>query len=103
GLLAASVVVPRHGQRSCMSLYVRTAVKDEHEGAGSSIATSSEVAAPPSNGWEGSREQIEIDLLVEGIYRLYGFDFRDYSRSSLRRRVRHAVETERIETISGLQ
>jgi chemotaxis protein methyltransferase CheR len=85
-----------------MSGSVRTAVTDEHDGAGSSIATSPEVAARPVER-EASREEIEIDLLVEGIYRLYGFDFRDYSRSSLRRRVRHAVETERVDTISALQ
>src|SRR5712692_6791448 len=48
-------------------------------------------------------EEIEIDLLVEGVYRQYGFDFRDYARSSLRRRVRNAVQAERVETISALQ
>lgn len=34
---------------------------------------------------------------------MYGYDFREYARSSLRRRIRHAVETERLETISALQ
>ena len=34
-------------------------------------------------------EQIEIDLLTMAIYRRYGFDFRDYSTASLRRRVRN--------------
>ena len=48
-------------------------------------------------------EEIEIDLLVEGVYRQYGFDFRNYARSSLRRRIQNAVRSERVETISALQ
>ena len=32
-------------------------------------------------------ESIEIDLLLEGIYRHYGYDFRNYSRASLKRRL----------------
>ena len=31
--------------------------------------------------------QIEIDLLLEAIYRRYGYDFRNYSRTSLERRL----------------
>ncbi len=31
--------------------------------------------------------KIEIDLLLEGILRRYGYDFRNYARSSLRRRL----------------
>ena len=50
-----------------------------------------------------AREEIEIDLFVEGIYRLYGFDFRQYARSSLGRRIRNAVEAEGTSTISALQ
>src|SRR2546425_5997077 len=48
-------------------------------------------------------EEIEIDLLVEGVYRQYGFDFRNYARSSLRRRIQNAVRSERVETIAALQ
>lgn len=32
-------------------------------------------------------EEIEIQLLLEGIYRVYGYDFREYAESSLRRRL----------------
>ncbi len=32
-------------------------------------------------------ESIEMDLLLEGIYRHYGYDFRNYSRASLKRRL----------------
>src|SRR6266508_4563505 len=47
-------------------------------------------------------EALEIDLLLEAIYRQHGFDFRAYARSSLRRRVRAAVAAEGLTTISGL-
>ncbi|WP_209122765.1 protein-glutamate O-methyltransferase CheR [Alkalihalobacillus sp. BA299] len=48
-------------------------------------------------------EKIEIDLLLEGIYRHYGFDFRNYALSSVKRRVWHRVRTEQLNTISELQ
>jgi chemotaxis protein methyltransferase CheR len=48
-------------------------------------------------------EDIELDLLLEGIFRQYGFDFRKYARSSLRRRVRNFLRDERIESVSLLQ
>ncbi|HXG56316.1 MAG TPA: protein-glutamate O-methyltransferase CheR [Vicinamibacterales bacterium] len=51
----------------------------------------------------GSVEDLEIDLLIEGLYRHSGFDFRGYARSSLRRRVRGVVETEQVPTVSALQ
>ncbi|MBI3731743.1 MAG: protein-glutamate O-methyltransferase CheR [Burkholderiales bacterium] len=30
---------------------------------------------------------VEIDLLIEGIWRIHGYDFRDYARASLQRRL----------------
>ena len=48
-------------------------------------------------------EDIEVGLLLEGVYRQYGYDFRDYAMSSLRRRVRHVVHEEGLTTVSGLQ
>ena len=48
-------------------------------------------------------EEIEVRLLTEGIYRHYGFDFRDYSLPSLRRRIWKRVYAEGLSTISGLQ
>lgn len=48
-------------------------------------------------------ETIEIDLLVEGIYRQYGFDFRNYAPASLRRRIARRVAAERVGTVSALQ
>jgi len=50
-----------------------------------------------------SLEEIELQLLLEGVFRHYGFDFRNYAMSSLRRRVRHFMRDEDIGTISLLQ
>jgi chemotaxis protein methyltransferase CheR len=47
-------------------------------------------------------EELEIDLLLEALFRQHGFDFRGYARSSLRRRVRAAVAAEGLRTVSGL-
>ncbi len=37
-------------------------------------------------------EDLEIALLLEGVYRRYGYDFRDYSLAHIRRRLRHRLE-----------
>lgn len=46
---------------------------------------------------------IELSLLTEAIYCYRGFDFRDYARESLRRRVFNLMELEKLPTISALQ
>lgn len=48
-------------------------------------------------------EAIEIQLLLEGLYRYYGFDFRDYALASLKRRIANAVRAEHLSSVSGLQ
>ncbi|MBA2503930.1 MAG: protein-glutamate O-methyltransferase CheR [Pyrinomonadaceae bacterium] len=48
-------------------------------------------------------EDIEIALLLDGVYRYYGADFREYAPASLRRRVREAVQREGVESVSALQ
>ena len=48
-------------------------------------------------------EEIEFQLLIEGIYRHYGYDFRDYAPTSLKRRIMNFVQLEKLKTISGLQ
>jgi chemotaxis protein methyltransferase CheR len=47
-------------------------------------------------------EALELQLLLEGVYRQYGFDFREYAPASLKRRVWRRVRAEGLETISGL-
>jgi chemotaxis protein methyltransferase CheR len=50
-----------------------------------------------------SVEDIELELLLEGMFRQYGFDFRNYALSSLRRRVSNFMRQESVGTISLLQ
>ncbi|CAN5543038.1 protein-glutamate O-methyltransferase CheR [soil metagenome] len=48
-------------------------------------------------------ERLEIELLLEGIFRHYGHDFRSYAFSSLRRRLRKRIEAENMPSFSALQ
>lgn len=57
----------------------------------------------PSSSNVNPLEVLEIQLLLEGVYRRYGFDFREYALSSLRRRIREIMKTEGVRTISALQ
>jgi chemotaxis protein methyltransferase CheR len=50
----------------------------------------------------GELERLEIELLLEGIYRHYGFDFRNYAFSSIQRRIWHRIKAEKIDSITGL-
>jgi chemotaxis protein methyltransferase CheR len=52
---------------------------------------------------EGSLKEIEIQLLLEGIRLTYGYDFREYALSSLRRSIVAAMQAEGIPTISAYQ
>ena len=52
---------------------------------------------------DSDRESLEISLLLEGVYQQYGFDFRQYARASLRRRLWRRVYAEGLQTLSGLQ
>ena len=62
--------------------------------------------ASPVEQHEATRDdvdEIELGLLLEGVYRRYGFDFREYAPASLRRRVRRRMHAEGLTTISALQ
>jgi chemotaxis protein methyltransferase CheR len=48
-------------------------------------------------------ERLEIELLLEAVYRHYGFDFRSYAYSSLKRRLWKRITGEGLDTVSGLQ
>jgi chemotaxis protein methyltransferase CheR len=50
-----------------------------------------------------SVEDIELELLLEGVFRHYGFDFRNYALPSLKRRVWNFIRNEQLNTISALQ
>jgi chemotaxis protein methyltransferase CheR len=47
-------------------------------------------------------EEIEVDLLLEAIFRRYGYDFRNYSRSSVRRKVLAMAKTMELAHLSEL-
>ncbi len=61
------------------------------------------MAVPVDRGAEQDLEALEIELLLEGIFRRYGFDFREYAPASLRRRLRRRMDGERVRTVSALQ
>src|SRR5262245_56016074 len=56
---------------------------------------------PPRTG--GDLADVEVELILEGIFRVYGFDFRDYVRSAMLRRILAFAREERVRTLSGLQ
>ena len=47
-------------------------------------------------------EEIEIDLLLEAVYRRYGYDFRSYARASIERRIRQFLSKAGCASISGM-
>lgn len=48
------------------------------------------------------RERIEIELLLEAIFRRYGYDFRNYAYDSIKRRIGHGMRALRCQTVSGM-
>jgi chemotaxis protein methyltransferase CheR len=52
---------------------------------------------------ERQLESLEIELLLQGVAARYGYDFRNYARASLTRRIRHAMLKEGLLTVSALQ
>ena len=52
---------------------------------------------------ENELRTVETQLLLEGVYRCHGFDFREYSRGSLDRRLQQCLRNEGLATLSSLQ
>lgn len=48
-------------------------------------------------------EAVEMDLMIEALYRHYGYDFRDYALPLLKRKIRATMQAEKLRTISGLE
>jgi chemotaxis protein methyltransferase CheR len=48
-------------------------------------------------------EELEIELLLEAVFRYYGYDLRDYDRGAVRRRIRECMLAGGIRTISRFQ
>ncbi len=47
-------------------------------------------------------ENLEIELLLEAVYQRYGYDFRNYARGSITRRLRQHLPKANVTTISDL-
>lgn len=47
-------------------------------------------------------EDIEIRLLLEAIFQMYGYDFRSYTKASIRRRIMHRLGLSRMDNISDM-
>ncbi|MCU1483799.1 MAG: methyltransferase, CheR-type, SAM-binding domain, C-terminal [Actinomycetia bacterium] len=52
---------------------------------------------------KGDLEALELRLLLDAVYHHYGYDFRGYARTSLKRRIWRRITEEGLETVSGLQ
>jgi len=48
-------------------------------------------------------EDIELDLLLQAIYLKYGYDFRNYSKAHLKRRMNQRLKLSNLHSISELQ
>lgn len=67
------------------------------------VAEITAAAEAPAKAYDPELERTEIQLLLEGVYRHYGFDFRAYAYASLRRRIWKRIDSEGLRTISALQ
>jgi chemotaxis protein methyltransferase CheR len=50
-----------------------------------------------------STENIEVELLIEAVYQKYGYDFRGYSRASIKRRLKHRLVLSGLPTLTDMQ
>lgn len=48
-------------------------------------------------------QNIELQLLLQAIYLKYGYDFRNYAKASIKRRIHHRMIKEGFESISAMQ
>jgi chemotaxis protein methyltransferase CheR len=51
---------------------------------------------------EADIEQVEINLVLDAVLQRYGYDFRDYARASIERRVRSLCRNNGYEHLSGI-
>jgi len=67
------------------------------------IADRNRLDSPAEQNYDPDLERIEVEVLLEAIFRKYGFDFRSYAYSSLRRRLWKRIGESGLHTVSGLQ
>jgi chemotaxis protein methyltransferase CheR len=75
--------------------------EDRARAAVSGRSSGPDVSTPLS--YDPDLERLEIELLLEAVFRHYGFDFRSYAYASIRRRLWRRIEAEGLKTISALQ
>lgn len=56
----------------------------------------------PDTGSSEDLEKLEIKLFLQGIYEWYGYDYRNYSYHSIRRRIWHRIQAEGISHVLEL-
>jgi chemotaxis protein methyltransferase CheR len=56
-----------------------------------------------TSAWHKENEKIELDLLLEAIYQKYHYDFKDYSRAHIKRRILYRMRMAKLKNISELQ
>jgi chemotaxis protein methyltransferase CheR len=61
------------------------------------------MAAQPETVSKTSIEEIEITLLLQGVFIRYGYDFREYALAPLRRGIASGMSGEGVSTISAYQ
>jgi chemotaxis protein methyltransferase CheR len=66
------------------------------------LSATSPLDGPPIT-YSSELERIEIELLLEGVFRHYGFDFRAYAYASVRRRLWKRIQDEGLTSVSELQ
>jgi chemotaxis protein methyltransferase CheR len=55
-----------------------------------------------ANSWRKENERIELELLLDAIYQKYHYDFKDYSRSHIKRRVMYRLRMSNLQNISNM-
>jgi chemotaxis protein methyltransferase CheR len=94
----------RPGSRQIIPAIVKRDYADDRRDAGSKCIVRTMIARLDSDEMARNElEIIEIDLLLEAIYRHYGYDFREYAYASLKRRIHTFVRSEKLSSVSGLQ
>lgn len=59
--------------------------------------------AGADGGGQDEHDELEIDLLLEAVFRKYSYDFRHYARASIRRRMTATMHELGVDSIAGLQ
>jgi chemotaxis protein methyltransferase CheR len=68
----------------------------------SPVSAGRQLDGPPLS-YDPELERVEIQLLLEGVFRHYGFDFRAYAYASIRRRLWKRIAAEQLGSVSELQ